>query len=170
MLTCNACAVFILFKLKIENNYFYCIRRPMNKFKAHYQRLLSKNDIKIISITGFVLLHLRLKTKNLAFNKNQFSTFVFAFDLKCSKPNNSLTLFRIKLRLKWWFSQELTSSQNFSTSTQVQNKSKIVSEALLQNVRRSFSIKSNPNNCEFDIMARRFNLIWKDPSFVSKVK
>ena len=48
----------------------------MNKFKARYQRLLSKNDMKIISITGFVLLHLRLKTENLAFNKNQFSNNV----------------------------------------------------------------------------------------------
>ena len=30
------------------------------------------------SMVGFVLLHLCLKTKNLAFNKKQFSTFAFA--------------------------------------------------------------------------------------------
>ena len=31
------------------------------------------------SIVCFALLHLCLKTENLAFNKKQFSTFVFAF-------------------------------------------------------------------------------------------
>ena len=55
-----------------------------------------KND----SIAGFVLLHLCRKTENLAFNKKQFSKFVFAFDLKCSKPNNLLKLFKIIPHLK----------------------------------------------------------------------
>ena len=64
---------------------------------------------------------------------------------------------------------ELTSSQNFSTCIQVQNNCKTVSEALLQNVSRSFSIKPNLYNCELHTMARKFNLIWKDHSFVSNV-
>ena len=57
-----------------------------------------------------------------------------------------------------------------SLYTQVQNKSKTVSEALLQNVHRSFSIKPNPNNCELHTMAWTFGSIWKDGSFVSKVQ
>ena len=44
-------------------------------------------------IVGIVLLHLCLKTENLAFNKKQFSTIGFAFDSKCSKSNNLLKLF-----------------------------------------------------------------------------
>ena len=59
---------------------------------------------------------------------------------------------------------------NFSRCTQVQNKCKTVSEALLQNAHRSFSIKQNPGNCELHAMSRRFNLIWKDCSFVSKIR
>ena len=55
-----------------------------------------KND----SIAGFVLLHLCLKTENLAFNKNQFSTFVFGFDTKCLQPDNLLKLFKIISHLK----------------------------------------------------------------------
>ena len=54
-----------------------------------------------------------------------------------------------------------------STSTeQMQN----CFRTFLQNVHRSFSIKPNPNNCELHTMARRFNFIWKDRSFVSKVQ
>ena len=49
------------------------------------------------SIVGFVLLHLCRKTENLAFNKKQFNTTVFAFDSKYSKPNNLLKLFKIIL-------------------------------------------------------------------------
>ena len=52
------------------------------------------------SMAGFVLLHLCVKTENLAFNKNQFNTLVFAFDLKCSKPNNLSKLLKIILHLK----------------------------------------------------------------------
>ena len=52
------------------------------------------------SIAGFVLLYLCLKIENLAFSKKQFSTFVFAFDLKCSKPINLLKLFKIISHLK----------------------------------------------------------------------
>ena len=33
-----------------------------------------------------------------------------------------------------------------------------------------FSIMPNPNNCELHTMARRFNFIRKDRSFVSKVQ
>ena len=51
-------------------------------------------------IAGIVLLHLCLKTENLAFNKKQFSALVFAFDSKCSKPNNLLKLFKIISDLK----------------------------------------------------------------------
>ena len=52
------------------------------------------------SMVGFLSLHLCMKTENLAFNKKQFSTFVFAFDSKCSKPNNLLKLFKIISHLK----------------------------------------------------------------------
>ena len=55
-----------------------------------------KND----SIVGFVLLHLCLKTENLAFNKKQFNAFVFAFDLKCSKSYSLLKLFKFISHLK----------------------------------------------------------------------
>ena len=55
-----------------------------------------KND----SIAGFILLHLCLRPKNLAFYKKQFSTFVFAFDLKCPRLNNLLKSFKIILHLK----------------------------------------------------------------------
>ena len=48
-----------------------------------------------------------------------------------------------------------------SLYTQVQNKSKTVSEALLQNVHRLFSIKPNPNNCELYTMARHLIRIGK---------
>ena len=49
--------------------------------------------------------------------------------------------------------------QNFSTYAHVQNKYKTVSEVLLQNMHRSFSIKPNPNNYELHTAARKFNLI-----------
>ena len=52
------------------------------------------------SIPGFVLLRLCLRTENLAFNKKQFNTFVFAFVSKSSKPNNLLKSFRTILHLK----------------------------------------------------------------------
>ena len=52
------------------------------------------------SVAGFVLLHLCVKTENLAFNENQFNTIVFAFDLKCSKPNNLSKLLKITFHLK----------------------------------------------------------------------
>ena len=60
------------------------------------------------------------------------------------------------------------SSQNFLMCAQLQNKYETVSEPFLQNVHKSFSIKPNSYNCELQTMARRFNFIWKDRSFVSK--
>ena len=39
-------------------------------------------DCRNYAIAGFVLLHLHLKTENLAFKKEQFGIFVFAFNLK----------------------------------------------------------------------------------------
>ena len=100
------------------------------------------------SIVGFALLHLCLKTKNLVFNKKQFSTFVFAFELKCSRPNKILKSFR-----------------NIYDSTR-----NLRHPQTLANVHKSFSMKPCRNNCELDAMARRFNLIWKDRSFVFKVQ
>ena len=50
-----------------------------------------RNDL----MAGFELLHLCMKTKNLAFDKKQFSTLVFAFDSKFSKINNLLKSFKI---------------------------------------------------------------------------
>ena len=41
--------------------------------------------------------------------------------------------------------------------------------AVLKNTHRSFFIKPNPNNCGFETVARRLNLIWKDRNFVFKV-
>ena len=57
-------------------------------------------ECKNVLIAGFVLLHLCLKTENLAFNKKQFSSFVFAFGSNCSKPYNLLKSFKITLHLK----------------------------------------------------------------------
>ena len=61
-------------------------------------------------------------------------------------------------------------TENFRTCIQVQNKCKTILEPFLQNVHISFSIKPSPNNCELHTLARRFNFIWKDRSFVSKVQ
>ena len=57
--------------------------------------LTSLMECRNDSIVGFVLLDMCRKTENLALNKKQFNTIVFAFDLKCSKPNNLLKSFKI---------------------------------------------------------------------------
>ena len=57
-------------------------------------------DCRNYAIAGFVLLHLYLKTENLAFNKEQFGIFVFVFDSKFSKPNNLINSFKLISRLK----------------------------------------------------------------------
>ena len=81
------------------------LKQCLCKFPVCFATMYSLDLTNLIecrnyTIIGFVLLNLCRKTENLAFNKKQFDRIVFAFDSKCSKPNNLLKSFKILSHLK----------------------------------------------------------------------